>query len=320
MNRCVLSLQTRLDALTEVDDCGQLTIRCSQDYFSLDCGITAFELCDYSPSDEPEARGRELDCEDPSQTQEVDCVQDPNSELGPVESAGPCLLNHELHSSLPELTTPTDSKNHNCLSQLPIMQCGMPNSNENAKRPLQGVSHSTEVSPTQPSLPKRAALFSDRGTTVEDSRCGLGKVSPLPGLQFQAELSRSTPSLMDPPDRSKFWLELDSVYPENVSQSYESLQVCPSLICTCVVEVEPKNIFISVTQLYPDFLFFTAVVTVTVIALRSVQSAKLAENVLFPRNKCEIIQIDFNKIPTEMLNYSGDSRVSVWRDIEDIIK
>ncbi|XP_068573884.1 A-kinase anchor protein 6-like, partial [Cebidichthys violaceus] len=30
---------------------------------------------------------------------------------------------------------------------------------------------------------------------------------------------------MDPPDRSKFWLELDSVYPENVSQSYESLQI-----------------------------------------------------------------------------------------------
>lgn len=88
------------------------------------------------------------------------------------------------------------------------------------------MSHSTEVSPTQPSLPKRAALFSDGGTRREDSRGSLRKVSPLSGLQFQAELSRSTPSLMDPPDRSKFWLELDSVYPENVSQSYESLQVC----------------------------------------------------------------------------------------------
>ncbi|XP_073339170.1 A-kinase anchor protein 6 [Pagrus major] len=199
--------QTRLDALTEVDDCGQLTIRCSQDYFSLDCGITAFELSDYSPGDEPEARVTEPDGEDPSQ------------------SEGSGLSNHKLHNSLPELTTPADSANHNHSPILPTMQCGVPNHSESAKRPLQGVSHSTEVSPTQPSLPKRAALFSDGGTGLDNSRGGQGKVSLVSGLQHQAELSRSTPSLMDPPDRSKFWLELDSVYPENVSQSYESLQV-----------------------------------------------------------------------------------------------
>ncbi|XP_049918156.1 A-kinase anchor protein 6 [Epinephelus moara] len=205
--------QTRLDALTEVDDCGQLTIRCSQDYFSLDCGITAFELSDYSPSDEPEAQETEQDSEEPPQ--ELDQTQGPEGE-------GPCLSNHELHNSLPELATPADSTNHN---HSPSILPSIPSHSESAKRPLQGVSHSTEVSPTQPSLPKRAALFSDGGTRVEDRRGGLRKVSPLSGLQFQAELSRSTPSLMDPPDRSKFWLELDSVYPENVSQSYESLQV-----------------------------------------------------------------------------------------------
>ncbi|XP_051239706.1 A-kinase anchor protein 6 isoform X2 [Dicentrarchus labrax] len=216
--------QTRLDALTEVDDCGKLTIRCSQDYFSLDCGITAFELSDYSPSDEPEARGTEPDGEDPSQ--ELHQAQDSNQDPVAEESERSNLSNHEHHNSLPELTTPGDSTNHNHSPPiLPTMQCGMPNHSESAKRPLQGVSHSTEVSPTQPSLPKRAALFSDRGTREEDSRGGLGKVSLVSGLQFQAELSRSTPSLMDPPDRSKFWLELDSVYPENVSQSYESLQV-----------------------------------------------------------------------------------------------
>ena len=44
--------QGRLDALTEVDDSGQLTIKCSQNYLSLDCGITAFELSDYSPSED----------------------------------------------------------------------------------------------------------------------------------------------------------------------------------------------------------------------------------------------------------------------------
>ncbi|KAI3367782.1 hypothetical protein L3Q82_026215 [Scortum barcoo] len=213
--------QTRLDALTEVDDCGQLTIRCSQDYFSLDCGITAFELSDYSPGDEPEARETEPDGKDPSQ--ELEQSRGPNPD--PEEVEGSSLSNHEHHSSLPELTTPGDSTNHNLSpSILPTMQCGMPNHSDSAKRPLPGVSHSTEVSPTQPSLPKRAALFSDGGASMEDSRGRLGKVGPLSRLQLQAEMSRSTPSLMDPPDRSKFWLELDSVYPENVSQSYESLQ------------------------------------------------------------------------------------------------
>ncbi|XP_070834878.1 A-kinase anchor protein 6 isoform X2 [Chaetodon trifascialis] len=214
--------QTRLDALTEVDDCGQLTIRCSQDYFSLDCGITAFELSDYSPGDEPEARGTKPGGEDPSQ--DLDQTKSSNLDPGTEDSKGPS--NHDLHNSLPELTTPGDSTNHNhSPSVLPTMQCGMPNHSESAKRPLQGVSHSTDVSPTQPSLPKRAALFSDRGARAEDPRGGQGKASLVSGLQFQAELSQSTPSLMDPPDRSKFWLELDSVYPENVSQSYESLQV-----------------------------------------------------------------------------------------------
>uniref|UniRef100_A0A3Q3KSQ9 A kinase (PRKA) anchor protein 6 n=1 Tax=Mastacembelus armatus TaxID=205130 RepID=A0A3Q3KSQ9_9TELE len=214
--------QTRLDALTEVDDCGQLTIRCSQDYFSLDCGITAFELSDYSPTDDPEAPGTEPDSEDPSPEQQLD--QAPTLEPVLIESEG-----------LPELTSPGDSTNYTCSSSiLPTIQCGMSNHNESVKRPLQGVSHSTEVSPSQPSLPKRAALFSDRGTRMEDSRGGLEKINPLPGLKFQAELSRSTPSLMDPPDRSKFWLELDLVYPENVSQSYENLQVCPALISTCL--------------------------------------------------------------------------------------
>ncbi|KAJ4939950.1 hypothetical protein JOQ06_029385, partial [Pogonophryne albipinna] len=128
--------QTRLDALTEEDDFGQLTIRCSQDYFSLDCGITAFELSDYSPGDESEAREAEVE---------------------------------------------------------------------------------------GPPRPKRAAVFSNGGE--EGSRVGTGNESPISGLHFQAELSRSTPSLVDPLDRSKFWLELDSVYPEDVSQSYESLQI-----------------------------------------------------------------------------------------------
>ncbi|XP_039898841.1 A-kinase anchor protein 6 [Simochromis diagramma] len=218
--------QTRLDALTEVDDCGQLTIRCSQDYFSLDCGITAFELSDYSPSDEPEVRVAESDSEET--LKEINQTQDPNQEPGSEESGDPHLSNHKIHNSLPELSSPSDSTNHNPSSSILLtMQCGMPNHNESAKRPLQGEFHSTEVSPTQPSLPKRAAMFLDGASRAEDSVGGSEKVSPVSGIQFQSELSRSTPSLISasPPDRSKFWLELDSVYPENVSQSCESLQV-----------------------------------------------------------------------------------------------
>lgn len=168
----ILPPQTRLDDLAEVDACGRLTIRCSQDYFSLDCGITAFELSDYSPGDEPEARGGP-DCE-------------------------------------PEVT------------ELPTMLCGVSSHAESVKHPLQGASHSTDVSPTHPSLPKRAALL----FSGHSSGRAVGKAGPLPELHGQAELSRSTPSLTEAPDRSRFWLELDSVYPENVSQSYENLQVC----------------------------------------------------------------------------------------------
>lgn len=210
-----------------MDDCGQLTIRCSQDYFSLDCGITAFELSDYSPGDEPEAREPEPEGEGPSQEPEPDLEPDLEPELEPESEEEE---HNKLHTSLPELTTPADSADHSHLPTVPTMQCNMSYHSESVKRPLQGVSHSTEVSPTQPSLPKRAALLSDGGTTGPESRGRLGKMSPLSGLQFQAELSRSSPSLMDLPDRSKFWLELDSVYPENVSQSYESLQVCPSKV------------------------------------------------------------------------------------------
>lgn len=192
-----------------MDDSGQLTIRCSQDYFSLDCGITAFELSDYSPSDEPEVRRTEDPPQDTSPT------RDPSQ---------------ELHNSLPELCVPSDPENLNqSLSKLPTMQCGTSNQSEGSKRRLQGVSLSTQVSPTHPSLPKRAALFSSRGTEEEDSRGSSKKMKHFSELLLHGALSQSTPSLLDPPDRSKFWLELDSVYPENVSQSYESLQVCPHL-------------------------------------------------------------------------------------------
>ncbi|XP_054913065.1 A-kinase anchor protein 6 [Poeciliopsis prolifica] len=215
--------QTRLDALTEVDDCGQLTIRCSQDYFSLDCGITAFELSDYSPSDHPEDRGTES------------IVHTANSNL-------------ELHKSLPQPSLTSDIDNHShSTPESPTNQSDMPKYSESSKRSLQAVSHSTESSPTQPSLPKRAALFSNKGTKSRSSFRKSRQQSELQHeaeLQHKAELSQSTSSLVDPPDRSKFWLELDSVDLRNLPQSSESLQR--------TIEHNLKNHHVSSTHRKPE--------------------------------------------------------------------
>ncbi|XP_020569232.1 A-kinase anchor protein 6 isoform X1 [Oryzias latipes] len=213
--------QTRLDALTEVDDCGQLTIRCSQDYLSLDCGITAFELSVCSPSDEPETCGIDPTPEDSSQ--EIGGIQDSNREP-PVneEREGTNPAQPDLQSAPADLPVLSASLNQNHSSVLPTMQCSMPNQGESSKRILQRGSHSTDASPTHPSLPKRAALLTNQEAT--DSRGDAANVQPLFDAQIH-ELSRSTPSLVEPPDRSRFWLELDSVYPQNVSQSCESLQM-----------------------------------------------------------------------------------------------
>ncbi|KAM8917640.1 A-kinase anchor protein 6 [Spinachia spinachia] len=144
--------QTRLDALTEVDACGQLTIRCSQDYFSLDCGITAFELSDYSPGDEAEGGGAQEEGE------------------GPAASNSSPQLADNLNRSPPAV---------------PTMQCGPPGPSESGKRRPS----TAGASPTQPSQPKRAAVWG-------------GEQSPPPPVA--------------PPDCSAFWLELDSVYPESL--------------------------------------------------------------------------------------------------------
>lgn len=197
----ILPVQTRLDALTEVDDCGQLTIRCSQDYFSLDCGITAFELSDYSPGDEPGGRGAELKTQEASQ----DVEQTPGLNQEPEEDPEPSgLSNHNFHKGWRGVAAPGDAS-------------------------LQAVGLSTQTSPTHPSPPKRAALLSDGGSKAP---------ATVSGLQLQTEMSRSTPSLVDAPDRTRFWLELDSVYPDNVSQSCENLQVSASNLC---VRDEPSS-------------------------------------------------------------------------------
>lgn len=233
-------LQDRLDSLTEVDDSGQLIIKCSQDYLSLDCGITAYELSDYSPSEDPEGRGLgqdprslypELERDFPELLQSVDLLtiaasrqsqessspteeESTRSTQGPVEEpikSTQGSVEEPTRSTQGPVEEPADSTQETQskpMDQAPTTDTAMQGENNVgfSKRPLQG-SHSNDISPTQPSVPKKPMY-------MEES-----------SLQFQADISRSTPSLLDLPDRSRFWLDLEAVYPSSGSQSEENLHI-----------------------------------------------------------------------------------------------
>lgn len=222
-------IQDRLDSLTEVDDSGQLIIKCSQDYFSLDCGITAYELSDYSPSEDPEGRNLgqdprslypELERDFPELLQSVDLLTIAASRQN-QESSSPTEeeLNKSTKRSLEEpkkstkdsVEEPVNSTQENQskgMDQAPSIDTVMQGEYDTglSKRPLQG-SHSNDISPTQPSMPKKPMY-------MEGSF-----------LQYQADISRSTPSLLDLPDRSRFRLDLEAVYPSSGSQSEENLHI-----------------------------------------------------------------------------------------------
>ncbi|XP_061074512.1 A-kinase anchor protein 6 isoform X2 [Conger conger] len=229
--------QARLDALTEVDDSGQLTIKCSQDYFSLDCGITAFELSDYSPGEEPEGqvKGQEshscypgLEQDFPELIQSVGLLTVAAERLSSQHSQGsPDGESPEVIAETPEnvpenpaaLSEDTPESSPTSPATYRVAPQG---ESALSKRPLLDCFNCNDASPTQPSLPKKAMY--PEGISRDDSESVLKRVPPSSSsLQFQADISRSTPSLLDPPDRSKFWLELTSVYPSAVSHSYDSL-------------------------------------------------------------------------------------------------
>ncbi|XP_048456384.1 A-kinase anchor protein 6 [Rhincodon typus] len=281
--------ETCLDTLTEVDDAGQLTIKCSQDYFSLDCGITAFELSGYSPSEDasggPEAtmtsssaakakpkpieqwnsadlekgfpelvdsvgllsvandhstsRQEEIKANDEShmtRTVHQTLVQDnkgtAKSKLSPTSTNQPALpqsppmecarTQKEIRNSIQKVFSDTNTdvsepKRH--------VQVHSSNANSNQcentipKRPIKDCFNYNAESPTQPSLPKRALYLNE--ISKDDLEVSCCRVSPSI-LLHKAEMSRSTPSLFDHPDRSRLWLDLDSSYPSsaNAAVSY----------------------------------------------------------------------------------------------------
>ncbi|NXI74390.1 AKAP6 protein, partial [Anseranas semipalmata] len=272
--------EDRLDSLTEVDDSGQLTIKCSQNYLSLDCGITAFELSDYSPSEDllgalddmTSSQGKaksfeswnysEMDKDFPGLIRSVGLLAVATDSIAPQcnealkeeetrlplsaedgdeskERKAPqdlSLLCPE-NSSVPkgpcseDGVSPTDNKT---VSTLKKPECNLPQltgekikhphcENSTPKRSIRDCFNYNEDSPTQPTLPKRGLflkddVFKDYMETNDFKR----QISQI----VKNEMSRSTPSLLDPPDRSKLCLALQSPYinsPSAVSQSYDCL-------------------------------------------------------------------------------------------------
>ncbi|XP_004698994.1 A-kinase anchor protein 6 [Echinops telfairi] len=267
----------RLDSLTEVDDSGQLTIKCSQNYLSLDCGITAFELSDYSPSEDllgglgdmttSQVKTKpfdswsysEMEKEFPELIRSVGLLTVATDPLPPScsreapEEAAPVSLSAEAKggrkangaaaaselsphispglSSVGEAETPalrppseTTKRDSSSPSHLGAEdQPSLPCENSPPKRSIRDCFNYNEDSPTQPTLPKRG-LFLNVENFKNDRKSQGGKKQV---VDLKPELSRSTPSLVDPPDRSKLCLVLKSSYSDSTSagasQSYECL-------------------------------------------------------------------------------------------------
>ncbi|XP_043929820.1 A-kinase anchor protein 6 isoform X2 [Protopterus annectens] len=278
--------EDRLDALTEVDDSGQLIIKCSQDYFSLDCGITAFELSDYSPSEDLPAQ---VEIMTSSQVKRKSIETSNDSGLGKdlletVENADLLTVANDPVATkvdkldVPEIDLPSreerqgtntssqvtkhlvfpsaKSKGNGMSSEnisLPnndvvidnehCFNLGKKNSsnsrvhhfsknniqqnqteNTTPKRPLTDCTNYNEQSPTQPSLPKKGLFLEELSKDDMETNSFKTKWASFP---CKTEISRSTPSLLELPDRSKLWLDLASSYSAKdapaVSQSYECL-------------------------------------------------------------------------------------------------
>ncbi|XP_059135279.1 A-kinase anchor protein 6 [Peromyscus eremicus] len=263
----------RLDSLTEVDDSGQLTIKCSQNYLSLDCGITAFELSDYSPSEDllgglgdittsqtktkpfdswsysemekefpelirsvglltvatdPVPSSCEAAKEDSPQvslSEESKGGQEEHSASAAGEqpettsgmpSLGDALTNAAEHPSETAKQDPSSSPQLGAKKNQPA-----PCDTTTPKRSIRDCFNYNEDSPTQPTLPKRGLFLKEARASERKGSEGRRQM-----VDLKPELSRSTPSLVDPPDRSKLCLVLQSSYPSSssaASQSYECL-------------------------------------------------------------------------------------------------
>uniref|UniRef100_A0A8C3NCY9 A-kinase anchoring protein 6 n=1 Tax=Geospiza parvula TaxID=87175 RepID=A0A8C3NCY9_GEOPR len=291
--------EDRLDSLTEVDDSGQLTIKCSQNYLSLDCGITAFELSDYSPSEDllgalddmTSSQGKaksfeswnysEMDKEFPGLIRSVGLLavatdsiaSQCNEALKEKENHVPLSAedgeetkdkkaSHDLSLASPSGNSslskepfsengvlPTNSK---AVSISKNPECNPPQhtgenikhshcENSTPKRSIRDCFNYNEDSPTQPTLPKRGLFLKDdvfkEYMEANDLKRQISQI-------VKNEMSRSTPSLLDPPDRSKLCLALQPPYTNSlsaVSQSYD-----------CLNTISDKNLEYTINNHFKD--------------------------------------------------------------------
>ncbi|KAM8921250.1 A-kinase anchor protein 6 [Pelodytes ibericus] len=197
--------EDRLDALTEIDGSGQLTIRCPSDYLSLDCGITAYELSDYSPRDEEEPHHV---CAKPLEAWTYNAMQQEFPEL----VKGPGLLsivtdgNQEPQAVEQETTLPPpmeESEPHR-FRPVTVAESTTP------KRPLQENSDHGGDSPTRPSLPKRGLFLKEEDNWGNSGTIGtsmtIASSLPTPPLCPAAPFNHLALSLMpsySPPTPSR---------------------------------------------------------------------------------------------------------------------
>lgn len=248
---------------------------------SLDCGITAFELSDYSPSEDllgalddmTSSQGKaksfeswnysEMDKDFPGLIRSVgllavatdsvasQCNETLNEKETQISLSAEnreeskdgkaphelSLVSSPVNSSLSngpcseDGVLPTDSKP---VSTLKNPECNLPQhtsekikhshcENSTPKRSIRDCFNYNEDSPTQPTLPKRGLFLKDDVfkdyMEANDLKRQISQI-------VKNEMSRSTPSLLDPPDRSKLCLALQSPYTNSasaVSQSYDCL-------------------------------------------------------------------------------------------------
>ncbi|CAL8303708.1 unnamed protein product [Boreogadus saida] len=232
--------QTRVDDLTEVDDCGRLTIRCSRDYFSLDCGITAFELSDYSPGDGPPHHPLDPQhLQDPRpgadhpETQDPYYLQDPRPGADHPETQDPYYLQDPRPGPDPQTQDPyylQDPRPGPDPQTQTRIQPGSPSgppeptpAHTSDPAPSAPSRHCGMFHPSEPSASKRPLLGGGGGGG--GGRGGGGAASPTqPSLAKRAALDPGpspggpegpgSPPLLEPDHSATFWLELDSGYPE----------------------------------------------------------------------------------------------------------
>nr|XP_033809135.1 A-kinase anchor protein 6 [Geotrypetes seraphini] len=292
--------EDRLDSLTEVDDSGQLTIKCSQNYLSLDCGITAFELSDYSPSEDllGGLGGTTSSCTNAKPLDSLSCsamekdfpeldrsvgllsvTTDPAASesrginsLPSTESKGeshgstttpvptglscsspPGMFSggtnvHAQGDTLEDSEPVSELVNHDCHpTSKPSDTRGKPDphcENSIPKRPIRDCFNYNEDSPTQPTLPKRGLFLEEGKEVFPDDMLTNGTSNHLSSLISKNELSRSTPSLLEHPDRSKLCLSLESSYcssPSVVSQSNDCLFKLENKRLDCITKNSHNN-------------------------------------------------------------------------------